>query len=188
MNSQISLISAFMIPLLLLVIQGCSPGTKVASVPAPSNLEQINQQVRVVLLRASPNSPTNGQPDFVVTFGIEVPKEGAFSDLHIDSNEVELTAGGRPIAFRGETVSTSTGFENLPRNGELSKPVVTEGNSMIFEDVIFKALQIDAKHADLKILFSWRGTPMRFDFKNVPVGYHRVDSCPRIHTAITPRY
>jgi hypothetical protein len=175
-QTQTSLIFVAIIAFLFILYQGCSPGTEVASLPAQTNLERSNQQVRVVLMRVGPNISTNGQKEFVVTFGIEVPKEGAFSDLHIDSNEVELAVGGKLVIFQGETASTSTGFENLPRKQELSKPATTEGKSMIFEDVVFKPLQIDAKQVDLKIQFSWRGTSLRFDFKNVPVDYRRVES------------
>lgn len=127
-------------------------------------------------MRVGPNISTNSQNEFVVTFGIEIPKEGAFSDLHIDSSEVGLAVGGKGVVFQGETASMSTGFEDLPRKGELSKPATTEGKSMIFEDVVFKTLQIDAKQVDLKIQFSWRGTSMRFDFKDVPVGYRSAKS------------
>jgi hypothetical protein len=38
---------------------------------------------------------------------------------------------------------------------------------MIAEDVVFRGLKIDAEKLDVKLKFTWRGSPLAFDFKDV---------------------
>jgi hypothetical protein len=132
------------------------------------NLEQTRGNVRVVLLRAGRLISTNGQPEVVVTYVVEVPNKGAFSDLHFSlDNECILAVRGKPLECRGS--SSSMGFKDLPRQNELSKLVAREGRSMLAEEILFRSLKMEAKKIDVKLQFSWRGQEMVFDFKDVPL-------------------
>ena len=116
------------------------------------------------------------KPVNVRTYGVEVPTNGAFSDLSFSSNdEIGLVVGGKPIDFRGGLSSGSMGFGELPRQAELHKPALQEGKAMIFEDVTFTGLHIGAQQVDIRIRFFWRGSLLSFDFQNVPVPYHSVE-------------
>ncbi len=133
-------------------------------------MEKNEGPVRVVLLRVRNIAGRNSQPRFVVTYGVEIPLEGAFSDLSFGSkDEIALIQNGKTLNTTGEVASGSMGFEDLPRQDELTKPVIPEGKAMLAEEIIFTGLTVQSKQIDLKIQFSWRGTPLHFDFKDVPV-------------------
>ena len=135
----------------------------------PLNLEQTHSEVRVVLLRAGQMVSTNNQPEFVVTYIVEVPNKGAFSDLHFYStNEIALAVRGKPFEFQGFS-SSAMDFKDLPRQEELSRPGARDGKSMIAQDIVFQGLKVDSKKIDVKLQFTWRGNKMRFDFKDVPL-------------------
>ncbi len=136
----------------------------------PLNLEKTHGPVRVVLLRAGQVISTNNQPEFVVTYVVEIPSEGAFSDLHFSSsNEIELKANRKVIAWSGGFSSSAMGFNNLPRQNELSKPKEFPGKAMLALDIVYSGLKIDAKAVDLKLQFTWRKNQQVFEFKNVPL-------------------
>ena len=116
------------------------------------NFEKVQGEVRVVLLRAGQVPSTNGQTAFVVTYIVEIPMKGAFSDLHFSSDkEVSIEVRGKPIKFSGSTSGSSSDFKDLPGQSELTKPVGREGMAMLAQERIFKDLKIDAKTVDLRI-------------------------------------
>lgn len=129
--------------------------------------------VRVVLLRARTRASNNGSKEFVVTYGVGIPRKGAFSDLVFSSyDELAVLAHGKPIDLSGCTSSSlATGFEGLPVREELLKPETPEGELMIFQDIVLGGLEPGTRQLDFQMRFKWRGSPMRFDFKDVPVGY-----------------
>jgi hypothetical protein len=132
------------------------------------NQEQTQGEVRVILLRVSQLIVSN-QPNFVVTYAVEIPVKGAFADLHFSSDkELALSVKGKPLYFPGSFSSTSMDFKALPRQNELIKPKVHEGKAMLAEEIVIAGLKVKASHVDLKIQFSWRGTEMKFDFQGVP--------------------
>lgn len=134
------------------------------------NLEKTQGEVRVILLRVGGVIASNQKPGFGVTFAIEVPQQGAFSDLSIRSNdEVTLTVNGSPVKIPGAVSSGSMGIDKLPRQQELVLPTVPKGRATFGEQVEFEGLTIDAKKIDVAIRFSWRKQEMTFTFKNVPV-------------------
>jgi len=136
----------------------------------PLNLEQTRGEVRVVLLRAGQVVLTNNQTQFVVTYVVEVPAKGAFSDLSFSSNtEITLAVKGKPIEFQGESSSSAMDFKELSRQNELIKPVVKEGKEMLAQENVFKDLIVEAKKLDVKLQFTWRGNERVFDFKDVPL-------------------
>ncbi len=136
----------------------------------PLNLEQVQGEVRIVLLRAGQVVLTNNQMQFVVTYVVEVPRKGAFSDLSFSSsNEITLAVKGKPIEFHGESSSSAMDFKELSRQNELIKPVVKEGKEMLAQENVFKDLKIEAKKLDVKLQFTWRGNERVFDFKDVPL-------------------
>jgi hypothetical protein len=137
------------------------------------NLESTQGEVRVVLLRAGQMISANGQIQFVATYAVEIPKHGAFSDLHFYStNELTLGVNGKPVEFNKFSSSTM-GFDELHQKTDLSKPETTKGKAMITEDVVIGNLdgdlKIDAKTVDVIVQFDWRKNPMKFDFKDVPL-------------------
>ncbi|MBL9172555.1 MAG: hypothetical protein JNL10_03385 [Verrucomicrobiales bacterium] len=155
------------------LLSGCGESAGGARTGFRPELRQ--SEVRVVLLRVGPRTSSTSQPTFQVTYGVEVPATGAFSDLGFKGNdEIALLVRGKPIPLPGGFSSSAMGFGELSSRGELRKPTLQEGKAMIFEDITFPALQIDAGHLDLRIQFSWRGTPLRFDFEDVPVGYRNA--------------
>jgi hypothetical protein len=134
------------------------------------NLEKTQGEVRVILLRVGNVIASNQKPGFGVTFAIEVPQQGAFSDLSIRSNEeVALAVNGRPVKIPGASSSGSMGIDKLPRQHELVLPTVPKGRATLGEQVEFEGLTIDAKKIDVTIRFSWRKQEMTFAFKDVPV-------------------
>lgn len=136
----------------------------------PLNQEKTQGEVRVVLLRAGKVISSEKEAQWVVTYGVEVPLKGAFSDLAFSSeDEVALSVKGKNINSWGDFGSGSMGFDDLPRQGELRKPEVAPGKAMLAEDVVFRGLKIDAEKLDVKIRFTWRGSPLTFDFKDVPL-------------------
>jgi hypothetical protein len=140
------------------------------AISSPRFLERTNGPVRGVLLRAGFDGPPGSGGAFGVTYGIEVPQPGAFSDLHIRSDqEASLTVQGKPVPFHGGTVSCSGGFNELRHKAELAMPRVGPGKAMLFEQVDWLGLKLDAVKVDVRIQFSWRKTPLRFDFANVEV-------------------
>ena len=176
MKTQIRSISAFIAALCVILVAGCNPPADVPDATRKLKPDVSQGQVRVVLLRVGPVVSTNDRPTFVVTYGVEVPTEGAFSDLSFNSkDEITLVVRGKPLDYRGGGGSASVGFSELPRQSELRKPALQDGKAMIFEDVTFTDLHIDAKQIAVRIRFSWRGTPQSFEFQNVPVGYHSAE-------------
>ena len=81
MKKQIRSISAFIATLCVILVAGCSPSAEAPDATRKLNPDVSQGQVRVVLLRVGPVVSTNDRPTFVVTYGVEVPAEGAFSDL-----------------------------------------------------------------------------------------------------------
>jgi len=172
MKTQIRSISAFIAALCVILVAGCNPPAEVPDATRKLKPDVSQGQVRVVLLRVGPVVSTNDRPTFVVTYGVEVPAEGAFSDLTFNSNdEIALVVHGKPLDYYGELSSGAMGFDALPRQSELSKPAIQQGKAMIFQDIVFTGLVVDAKQLEVRLQFSWRGTPLRFSFENVPVGY-----------------
>jgi hypothetical protein len=171
MKTQIRSISAFIAALSVILVAGCNPPAEVPDATRKLKPDVSQGQVRVVLLRVGPVVSTNDRPTFVVTYGVEVPTEGAFSDLSFNSkDEIALVVHGKPLDYH-ELSSGAMGFDALPRQSELSKPAIQPGKAMIFQDTVFTGLVVDAKQLEVRLQFSWRGTPLRFSFENVPVGY-----------------
>ena len=172
MKKQIRSISAFIATLCVILVAGCSPPAEAPDATRKLNPDVSQGQVRVVLLRVGPVVSTNDRPTFVVTYGVEVPAEGAFSDLSFNSkDEIALVVRGKLLDYFREFSSGAMGFDALPRQSELSKPAIQQGKAMIFQDTVLTGLEIDAKQVDVRLQFSWRGTPLHFSFENVPVGY-----------------
>lgn len=139
-------------------------------VPPEPTLEKTQGEVRVVVLRVANFTSLNQEPAFEVTYGIEIPQKGAFSDLSIrSSDEVALTANGQPVPTPGAVSSHSMGMDRLPRQHELVLPSVAKGKAMLGEQVEFQGLRVHAKKIDVTIRFSWRGKEMTFAFEDVPV-------------------
>ncbi len=135
-----------------------------------ANLEMSQGDVRVILLRTRSVVLTNGQSGFAVTFAVEVPQKGAFSDLAFSSDtEVVLIEGGKLLTPPGFSGMMYGSFKQLPFRNELIEPATTDGNAMCVEDVVFTGIAVHARKIDIRIQFSWRGSPQRFDFKNVVV-------------------
>jgi len=40
---------------------------------------------------------------------------------------------------------------------------------MLAKETVFEGLKVEAKRIDVKVQFSWRGSDMLFDFKDVPL-------------------
>ncbi|MBI3878625.1 MAG: hypothetical protein HY301_00975 [Verrucomicrobia bacterium] len=134
------------------------------------NLEKTHGDVRVVLLRIGQVVTSTNKPKFVVTYVVEIPKEGAFSDLHFRSDkELRLFVRGKPLEPHGEVSSGAMGFEKLPRRDELTKPTLHEGKAMIAQNIELTEFNVREKKLDVKIEFTWRGKEMSFDFKDVPM-------------------
>src|SRR5690349_2084765 len=77
-------------------------------VPPQPTLEKTQGEVRVVVLRVANFTSLSREPAFEVTYGIEIPQKGAFSDLSIrSSDEVALTAKGKPVKTPGAMSSGS---------------------------------------------------------------------------------
>jgi hypothetical protein len=133
------------------------------------NLEQTQGEVRVLLLRAGKINATNDAKPLVLTFAVEVPAKGAFSDLHFNSaDEITLTTQGKPIkmnSFSGSLID----FKDLSRQNELTRPMVKEGKQMIAEEIVLKDINLDVHSIDVKFHFLWRGNKMNFVFKDVPL-------------------
>ena len=171
MKSQILSASVSITALGVILIVGCNPPAGTLDATSKLNPDVRQGQVRVVLLRVGPVVATNDRPAFVVTYGVEVPTEGAFSDLSFNSkDEIALVVRGKPLDYH-ELSSGAMGFDALPRQSELSKPGIQQGKAMIFQDTVFNGLVVDAKQLEVRLQFSWRGTPLHFSFENVPVGY-----------------
>ena len=110
---------------------------------------------------------------FVATYAVEIPSQGAFSDLHFYStNELNLAVHGKVVEFSKFEGSTM-GFDELQKKTDLLQPETTKGKSMIAEDILIGNLdgnlKLDAKKADLIVQFDWRKNPMKFVFKDVPL-------------------
>jgi hypothetical protein len=136
----------------------------------PLNLEQIHGEVRAVLLRTGQVISTTNPLEFVVTYVVEVPTNGAFSDLHFSSDkEIALGIRGKPVVFHGSISTISMEFKKLPRQSELTEPKERAGKAMLAQETVFHGLKIDARKIDLRLRFDWRGREMLFDFKDVPL-------------------
>jgi len=136
----------------------------------PLNLEQNHGEVRVILLRAGQVVLSNHLPVFVVTYVVEVPTNGAFSDLHFSSsNDITLGVRGKPIAISCPVSTGSMDFNKLPRQNELIRPSERAGKVMLAQETVFDGLNVDAPKIDVKLQFTWRKNPMLFDFKDVPL-------------------
>ena len=176
MKKQIRSISAIIATLCVILVAGCSPPADAPDATRKLNPDVSQGQVRVVLLRVGPVVSTNDRPTFVVTYGVEVPAEGAFSDLSFNSkDEIALVVRGKLLDYFREFSSGAMGFDALPRQSELSKPAIQQGKAMMFQDTVLTGLEIDAKRVDVRLQFSWRGTPQHFSFENVPVGYRSAE-------------
>ncbi len=172
MKVSIKRVSAACAALCLLFWAGCRKSGGSPGDDAEFNPEMSQGQVRVVLLRATPYSFATNPPAFCVTYVVAVPTNGAFSDLKFSSHdEIVLSTSGKPIELKGGMSSTATGFADLPRQGELRQPVLQDGMAMLAQDLTFPDLTVDATRMDIRLRFSWRGTPLSFEFENVPVGY-----------------
>jgi hypothetical protein len=135
------------------------------------NLEITQGEVRVILLRAGQVVSTKGQTQFVATYAVEIPSQGAFSDLHFYStNELNLTVSGQVVKF-SKFSGSAMGFDELQEKTDLHKLETTKGKSMITEDILIGNvegdLKLDAKKADVIVQFDWRKNPMKFVFKDV---------------------
>jgi len=75
----------------VLLHSGCTRSVDSAKAGFHPALTQA--EVRVVLLRASPVASSANQPGFKVTYGVEVPTNGAFSALRFDFEDV-------PVGYR----------------------------------------------------------------------------------------
>ena len=116
---------------------------------------------------------TNGQIQFVATYAVEIPKQGAFSDLHFYStNELNLAARGNAVDF-SKVESSAMMFDELQQKTDLLKPKTTKGKSVITEDILIGNvggdLKLDAKKVDVIVQFDWRKNSMKFEFKDVPL-------------------
>lgn len=172
MKKQFGLSSIIVVTLFIVLCVGCREPGGAAKVVDPFTNDLTQGQVRVVLLRACPDASVADQSTFVVTYGVEVPTDGAFSDLSFSSNdEIALLVRGKPVAFRSGFSSAAMGFGDLPRQTELRQPALPEGRAMLFQDLTFPDLEIEAKHMDIRLRFSWRGSSRSFDFQGVPVAY-----------------
>ena len=134
-----------------------------------STHEMSRGDVRVILLRVGNSTTTNNQPAFEVTYAVEIPKKGAFSDLKFKGEEITLAAKGVPIQGATEVSSLSTGIENLPRPSELDHPTAQPEKAILGQHVEFTGLKVKEKTVDLTIRFTWRDRQLEFPFKSVPV-------------------
>ncbi len=159
------------VPVFVAMLMGALYGNAGEQRPAKAlNLEKSRGEVRVVLLRVGQVVSTNDHQMFAVTYVVEVPRKGAFSDLHFSSDmEITLAAHGKPVEFHGGTSSGAMDFKELPRQSELSKPATKEGKAMLAKEIVFEGLKVEAKKIDVRLQFSWRGSDMLFDFKDVPL-------------------
>ena len=137
------------------------------------NLESTHGEVRVILLRAGQVVSTNGQTQFVATYAVEIPDQGAFSDLHFYSNtELNLAVRGKAVDF-SKIEGSAMGFDELQQKTDLIKLETTKGKAMITEDIIIGNLngdlKLDAKKIDVIVQFDWRKLPQKFVFKDVPL-------------------
>jgi hypothetical protein len=136
----------------------------------PLNLEQTQGDVRVVLLRAGRVTSASNRLDLVVTYAVEVPTNGAFSDLQFSSaDEIALVVHGKLVDFHGNASTAAMDFEQLPRAGEVTRPKARPGKVMLAQETVFPGLKIDAEKMEVKLHFTWRGHARCFDFKDVPL-------------------
>jgi hypothetical protein len=167
MNKRISSILRAILALFVLAVANVDVRAAETSAGRKVSLEQTQGDVRVVLLRAGAiTSPTN-QDSVEVTYVVEIPLKGAFSDLSFGSDEVTLTANGKPLNVSRQVTGSAMGFDKLPRQNELIKPVVRSGKAMIAEEVLFEGVNVRSKKVNVKIQFSWRGQPFTFTFKDL---------------------
>ena len=137
-----------------------------------SSFEKTIGEVRIVLIRVGYLNGADGDRVFTVTYAIEVPQKGAFSDLKFSSeDEVVLSVKGKPIADKDfkEISSLSAAVEKLPAAAGMKLPVEGKGRAILGEEVDFKGLKIMGDRLDVKIRFSWRGQTMAASFQDVPV-------------------
>jgi hypothetical protein len=145
-------------------------GLVTAAAERKAGPEMSRGEVRVILLRIGNSVTTNNLPCFEVTYAVEVPKKGAFADLHFGkSEEVTLSVKGVPIKGAQGTSSLATGIENLPRPAELSRPSAQAEKAILGEHVEFTGLKVKEKNIDIVIRFDWRGQKLEFPFKSVPI-------------------
>lgn len=163
---RIQLLALFVAAMAILPIYRC----QAEWIAFKLNPELRQGEVRVCLLRAGPLISTNGESGFEVIYAIEIPKQGAFSDLKIDNfDEIALFVRGKAIDVSGASSSGSMRFEDLPGFGQLTKPVTPEGRALITTEVNFPKLKIDSEEIDIRVVFTWRGEKLKFDFKRVRV-------------------
>ena len=167
MKTRIKLISTAMVAVFVGICLSSAVGRKLTKA---LNLESTIGDVRVVLLRVGPVISTNGPRSFAVTYAVEVPAEGAFSDLHFKSaTQITLSVRGKPVQFGDGFSSGAMDFTQLPRQDELMRPATREGKAMLAMDVEIENVKIKAKKVDVKIQFAWRGKEQKFEFKDVPL-------------------
>ncbi len=156
---------------------------------ATYNPEQIQGDVKIVLLRVGKltmftdkcfsdlrSARMIGEPVFMVTYLVEVPKRGAFSGLAFRSNDqLDVIHDGHSIASQTEPGLVkgfdghSESFEALASCVYLRDRVIpNDGAAMIEEDTL-QGLKVSADVIDLQIKFGWNGKDLVFTFRNVPL-------------------
>jgi hypothetical protein len=131
-------------------------------------IEQSHGDVRVILMRVGQIRSPDNKPAIEVTYAVEIPQQGAFSDLHFFSNnEVTLAIDGKPVQPPGGFSSSSLGLDELPRKHELQKPEVRQGKAMIGQEVVVEGVQTQSRSIDVQLRFSWRHQQLAFSFPDV---------------------
>jgi hypothetical protein len=132
-------------------------GFAFAAAEKKSDFEISQGDVRVILLRTVNSVSTNNEPVFEVTYAIEIPKKGAFSDLRFGkSEEITLSSKGVPIKDAHSLSSLSTSFETLPRSSELPRPVAQPEKAILGQHVQFTGLKIKEKQIDITVRLNSR--------------------------------
>jgi hypothetical protein len=161
---------------------------KQKSIPA-FNPEQTQGEVRVVLLRlerhtiyTDPHDPWRNRvmaedhkrlsalPFFKVTFWLEVPREGAFGQVSMSTqDQLDILVDGKSILDGSGTSGGTMGFEDLPHHNELRQMSAPEGRAGICAECYSEGESIPTGPVDIRFKIKWKGVDKVFLFKNVPV-------------------
>jgi len=156
---------------------------------ATYNPEQMQGDVKVVLLRVgkltmftdkcfsdSRVAQTIGEPVFLVSYLVEVPKKGAFSGLALKGSQgLDIIHDGHSIIGQTEPGlikafdGSSEAFKNLSSRPDLRDRTIPDDKAGMVEEDTLQGLNVSADHVDLQIKFGWNGEDLIFNFKDVPL-------------------